>query len=86
MAIFTAKFQVTGSKRKELVNCISEALERPAKYLGAPTFSYQVDYITIDRNVVVEPNATLAFYSQSNPTVARHGPVNGHGARVAVPL
>lgn len=49
MAIFTAKFNVTGAKRKELVNCISEAMECPAKYQGAPTFSYQVDYITIDR-------------------------------------
>ena len=49
MAIFTAKFNVTGAKRKELVNCISKAMECPAKYQGAPTFSYQVDYITIDR-------------------------------------
>lgn len=49
MAIFTAKFNVTGAKRKELVNCISEAMACPAKYQGAPTFSYKVDYITIDR-------------------------------------
>ena len=49
MAIFTAKFNVTGAKRKELVTCISEAMECPAKYQGAPTFAYKVDYITIDR-------------------------------------
>ena len=66
MAIFTAKFQVTGSKRKELVNCISEALERPAKYLGAPTFSYQVDYITIDRN------GTISFDDSANTEEIEH--------------
>lgn len=49
MAKFTAKFNVTGAKRKELVHCISEAMACPAKYQGAPTFAYKVDYITIDR-------------------------------------
>lgn len=49
MAIFTTNFNVTGAKRKELVSCISKAMECPSKYQGAPTFSYKVDYVTIDR-------------------------------------
>lgn len=50
MSTFTAEFNVTGAKRKELVTRISEIMECPSKYLGPPSFAYQVDYITIDRN------------------------------------
>lgn len=50
MSTFTAYFNVTGAKRKELVTRISEIMECPSKYLGPPSFAYQVDYITIDRN------------------------------------
>ena len=53
MSTFTAKFNVTGTRRKELVTLISEAIECPAKYLGPPSFAYQVDYINIDRNGAV---------------------------------
>ena len=42
------KFNVTGSDRKRLVASITEITECPAKYQGAPSFAYDVDYITID--------------------------------------
>ena len=44
------KYNLTGADRKRLVKAISEITEVPAKYLGAPSFAYQVDYFTIDRN------------------------------------
>ena len=43
-------FNCTGNERKRLVNTISEITGAPIKYLGAPSFAYQVDYFTIDRN------------------------------------
>ena len=43
------KYNVTGSERKRLVAAISEITEVPSKYLGAPTFAYEVDYFTIDK-------------------------------------
>ncbi|NCC05121.1 MAG: virulence protein [Proteobacteria bacterium] len=46
-------YNVAGSDRKQLVAAISEILEVPQKYLGAPTFAYEVDYITIDKNGTV---------------------------------
>lgn len=45
------KFNVTGSDRKRLVASITEITE--AKYQGAPSFAYEVDYITIDKNGTV---------------------------------
>lgn len=44
------KFNVTGSERKQLVNAIAEIAEVESKYSGAPSFAYEVDYFTIDRN------------------------------------
>ena len=43
-------FHVNGAERKRLVQIISDWLGVPAKYCGAPTFNYEVDYFTIDRN------------------------------------
>lgn len=39
-----------GAERKRLVQTISDWLGVPAKYCGAPTFNYEVDCFTIDRN------------------------------------
>ena len=39
-----------GAERKRLVQTISDWLGVPAKYCGAPTFNYEADYFTIDRN------------------------------------
>lgn len=44
------KYNITGSDRKRLVAAISEITECAAKYKGAPTFAYEVDYFTIDKN------------------------------------
>lgn len=43
-------FHVNGTERKRLVQTISDWLGVPATYCGAPTFNYEVDYFTIDRN------------------------------------
>lgn len=45
----TLNYNVTGSDRKRLVETMAQALDCEAKYLGAPTFNYEVDYFTIDR-------------------------------------
>lgn len=47
------KYNVTGAKRKELVNLIANFTGCNARYLGAPSFAYEVDYFTIDRNGTV---------------------------------
>lgn len=47
-------YNVTGPKRKELVNAVSQVLSAPSKYLGAPTFAYEVGGYNIDRNGVLE--------------------------------
>ena len=46
----TITIHAQGAERKRLVKTISDWLGVPAKYCGAPTFSYEVDYFTIDRN------------------------------------
>lgn len=46
-------YNVTGAKRKELVNAISQELNAPVRYLGAPTFAYEVADYNIDKNGVV---------------------------------
>ena len=48
--IFYLDFNVTGSECERLVGAISSYTMMPAKYLGAPTYAYEVDYFTIDKN------------------------------------
>jgi hypothetical protein len=43
-------YNVTGEKRKLLVGAISQELNTPTKYLGAPTFAYEVGSYNIDKN------------------------------------
>ena len=43
------KYNVTGAQRKSLVGAISTALDTPTKYLGAPTFAYEVGGYHIDK-------------------------------------
>ena len=43
-------YSVTGEKRKALVSAIGQELNEPAKYLGAPTFAYEVGSYRIDRD------------------------------------
>jgi len=46
----TIHYNVPGKKRKELAKAIGEWLEVDVKYLGAPTFAYEIDYFTLDRD------------------------------------
>lgn len=43
------KFNRTGTERKALVNAVSEITGARAVYKGVPTFNFEVDYFTIDR-------------------------------------
>lgn len=50
-------YNVTGPKRKALVNAISQQLNAPVKYLGAPTFAYEVaDYKVNKKGVLSGPD------------------------------
>ncbi|MBQ9347840.1 MAG: virulence protein, partial [Oscillibacter sp.] len=46
-------FNVTGPERKRLVQAISKFTGADARYLGAPTFAYQVDRFTVSKDGVV---------------------------------
>ena len=46
----TITINAQGAERKRLVQTVSNWLGVPAKYCGAPTFNYEVDSFTIDRN------------------------------------
>lgn len=43
-------YNITGEKRKALVSSVGQELDVPAKYLGAPTFAYEVGCYRIDKN------------------------------------
>ena len=47
-------YSVTGPKRKALVGAISQELGLPTKYLGAPTFAYEVGDYMVDKSGVLE--------------------------------
>lgn len=53
MSTFTLNYYVTGSERKRLVTAIAEITECTVKYKSAPTFAYEADYFTIDKNGAV---------------------------------
>ena len=42
-------YNLTGTERKSLVSAISQALNAPTKYLGAPSFAYEVGDYHIDK-------------------------------------
>lgn len=46
-------YNVTGPKRKALVNAISQELNAPVKYLGALTFAYEVADYNVNKNGVL---------------------------------
>ena len=46
-------YNVTGAARKALVGAISQELNTPTKYLGAPTFTYEVGGYHIDKTGTV---------------------------------
>lgn len=46
-------YNVTGAERKLLVGAISQELNAPTNYLGAPTFAYEVGGYHIDKNGIL---------------------------------
>ncbi len=46
----TIRYNVTGTERKRLADYIAGFLGSEKKYLGAPSFSYQVGYITVSKD------------------------------------
>ena len=46
-------YNVTGAERKSLVGAISQELNVQIKYLGAPTFAYEIGEYTIDKTGTV---------------------------------
>jgi hypothetical protein len=57
-------YNVTGSDRKRLVGAISQATNSPTKYLGAPTFAYEVAGYYIDKNGEVTGNDNELLVSE----------------------
>ncbi len=49
----TINYNVTGSERKRLADYISGFMGTEKKYLGAPTFAYQIGYITVSKDGAV---------------------------------
>lgn len=56
------KFNVTGTDRKRLAGVISEILNTTIKYLGAPTFAYEVGSYHIDKNGLVTGEHDLNLF------------------------
>jgi hypothetical protein len=54
-------YNITGPERKSLVAAISQELNVPTHYLGAPTFAYEVGGYHIDKNGVVTGPDNLDF-------------------------
>lgn len=57
------EFNVTGTERKKLAGAISEILNTPTKYLGAPTFAYEIGNYTIDKNGTVTGEYNLSLFA-----------------------
>lgn len=55
------KFNATGQKRKALVAAMTELLNTPQKYLGAPTFAYEIGDYRIDKEGVVTGEYSLSL-------------------------
>ena len=60
---YEIRYNVTGDERKRLVRAMGEILEAEPKYLGAPSFAYEIDYFTVDKN------GTVVFDSRADSEV-----------------
>ena len=52
-------YSLSGSDRKPLVAAISQILDKPAVYQGAPSFAYTVGDYTVDRNGILSYNSNI---------------------------
>lgn len=55
------KFNVTGAERKKLAGAVSEILNQPTKYLGAPTFAYEIGDYRIDKQGTLTGEYSLSL-------------------------
>jgi hypothetical protein len=53
------KYKVTGAERKALAGAVSQELNLPVKYLGAPSFAYKVGGYRIDKHGTLEGEDNL---------------------------
>lgn len=69
------KFNCTGNERKRLVKAVSEVTEVPTKYLGAPSFAYQIDCFTVTRegNIVFNDMADSEEIEKFIEALAQQG-------------
>jgi hypothetical protein len=56
------RFGVKGQERKALAGAISELLTQPTKYLGAPTFAYEIGGYHIDKEGTVTGEYDVNFF------------------------
>ena len=56
---FQYNYNLHGSDRKPLVEAISQILDKPAAYQGAPSFSYSIGDYTVDRNGVLSHGSDI---------------------------
>lgn len=61
---FQYNYNLHGSDRKPLVEAVSQILDKPAVYQGAPSFSYVIGDYTVDRN------GALSYGSNIHPNFA----------------
>ena len=52
-------YNLSGSDRKPLVEVISQILDKPVVYQGAPSFAYTVGDYTVDRNGILSYNSNI---------------------------
>lgn len=87
------KYNATGPKRKELAGLISRFTGSECRYLGAPSFSYEVGRFVIDRNGNVETDCEpgsevierLAQMLYDNGFVTEYDESRGYELEVSVP-
>jgi len=69
------QYHVTGAERKSLVAAISQFLDAPLEYLGAPTFAFKVGGYHIDKNGTVTGKDNLeledALYQKGFSSIER---------------
>lgn len=56
---FQYNYNLHGGGRKPLIEAISQILDKPAIYQGAPSFSYVVGDYSVDRNGVLSYNSSI---------------------------
>ena len=79
------KYNVTGDRRKALVAVMRDVLQDTTRYLGAPSFAFQVGAYTVDKNGTITcPNdADAAQIDMLVRELAHDGFI---GERIGVPL